>query len=580
MAGINSTVKIVDAMSPALKSINKALILVINSFEDMQSLSQEPMNVTNIEEARHELNQAAAAVRQLEENLNDAGKHTDDDVEKVDALTAALKKAAAVATTLGIARILGGVASRAIEYASDLTEVQNVVDVTFGNNSVVNDWAKTTLNAFGLNELSAKQYAGTMGAMLKSSGLAGDAVEVMSMKITELAGDMASFYNLDADEAFTKIRSGISGETEPLKQLGINMSVANLEAFALAEGIEKSYDSMSQAEQVILRYQYLLQAAADSQGDFARTSGSYANQVKLLQENWLQLTGKIANNSIPVLAQILQYLNNILSKIDEYAPALETVAISIGVVVLAIASYESGVLLAAHAQEIFNIALNNCPLLIVLTLITLLVAALAQWVQKVGSLEVAWMILCDSIQTKTQMLGVGVLEILQEMVNGAIDIINNFIEALNYIPGVSLDLVEHVTFADSELLAAEASHQARLENIDDKRIELGLNSAANGLTNGLDAFMGADATSKIMSDINGIASDTSSISDSLEITEEDLKYLRDIAEQESINRFTTAEIKIDMQNNNNISSDMDIDGIVSSLEDKLYESMMTAAEGV
>ena len=116
-----------------------------------------------------------------------------------------------------------------IDYASDLAEVQNVVDVTFGSaTEAINSWSKECLAAYGMNEVSAKRYAGTIGAMLKSSGLAGDAIVDMSKDMVGLAGDMASFYNLDLETAFEKIRSGISGETEPLKQLGINMSVATL----------------------------------------------------------------------------------------------------------------------------------------------------------------------------------------------------------------------------------------------------------------------------------------------------------------------------------------------------------------
>ena len=110
---------------------------------------------------------------------------------------------------------------------------------------------------------------------------------------------MASFYNLDIETAFEKIRSGISGETEPLKQLGINMSVANLEAYALAQGIETSYNSMTQAEQVMLRYNYLMSVTADAQGDFARTSGTWANQTRLLSENWKRFTGVLAEQLLP-----------------------------------------------------------------------------------------------------------------------------------------------------------------------------------------------------------------------------------------------------------------------------------------
>ena len=161
-----------------------------------------------------------------------------------------------------------------IELGSDLSEVQNVVDVTFGSMAEdVNQFAKTAITQLGLSETSAKQYTSTMGAMLKSMGLTTKEALTMSKTITSLSADMASFYNLDPEVAFEKIRSGISGETEPLKQLGINMSVANLQAYAMAQGISKAYSKMTQQEQALLRYNYLLSVTADAQGDFARTSG-------------------------------------------------------------------------------------------------------------------------------------------------------------------------------------------------------------------------------------------------------------------------------------------------------------------
>ena len=112
-----------------------------------------------------------------------------------------------------------------------------------------------------------------MMAMLNSSGVAQDAAAEMSTTLAGLAGDLASFYNIDTDEAFRKIRSGIAGEIEPLRQLGINLSVANLQSYALSQGITASWQSMTQAEQVMLRYNYLMQATSAQQGDFARTSG-------------------------------------------------------------------------------------------------------------------------------------------------------------------------------------------------------------------------------------------------------------------------------------------------------------------
>lgn len=204
-----------------------------------------------------------------------------------------------------------------MELASNLTEVQNVVDVTFGAMaSDINSWSKNILQGFGLSELSAKKYSSTLGAMMKSSGLAGVQMEGMSKKLTELSADMASFYNMSNDEAYEKIRSGISGETEPLKQLGVNMSVANMEAYALTQGIKKQYSEMNQAQQTLLRYNYLLSVTKDAQGDFARTSGSWANQIKLLGEQWNIFKGSMGAGFINILAPIVRGLNFLIAKLQ------------------------------------------------------------------------------------------------------------------------------------------------------------------------------------------------------------------------------------------------------------------------
>lgn len=203
-----------------------------------------------------------------------------------------------------------------IELGSDLAEVQNVVDVTFGSMSEsVNKFARDALEQFGLSETSAKKYTSTLGAMLKSMGFTTSAAADMSMEMTGLAADMASFYNLDTDAAFEKIRSGISGETEPLKQLGINLSVANLEAYALSQGMTTAYSAMSQQEQALLRYNYLLSVTADAQGDFARTSDGWANQVRVLTERFNALKAAIGKGLIAVLTPVVRALNNLLAKI-------------------------------------------------------------------------------------------------------------------------------------------------------------------------------------------------------------------------------------------------------------------------
>ena len=240
----------------------------------------------------------------------------------------------------------------AIGVASDLNEVQNVVDTTFGTEGAirVNEWARNAAEAFGESELQAKQFTSTLGAMFKSMGVGQADLEEMSMSLAGLAGDMASFYNLDPTEAFEKLRSGISGETEPLKQLGINMSVANLEAFAMAEGITKSYQEMTQAEQATLRYQYIMSATADAQGDFADTSDSLANQQRILQLEIQTLAAEIGQDLMPIAQEILTIARDGIQWISENKDALEGLAAAAGVAATAYGVWKA----TLKAEELYD----------------------------------------------------------------------------------------------------------------------------------------------------------------------------------------------------------------------------------
>ena len=203
-----------------------------------------------------------------------------------------------------------------IAAASSLEETKNVVDTVFGDNaSQIYRWAEAAQSAFGLTQTQALRYTSTLGAMMKSSGLAQNEITEMSTALAGLAADMASFYNMDFDTAFDKIRSGISGETEPLKQLGINLSVANLEAFALAQGIKKAYSEMSQAEQVALRYQYIMQATADAQGDFARTADGYANSARRIETAWESIKTAIGSTLLDFVAPLQAALADMLESL-------------------------------------------------------------------------------------------------------------------------------------------------------------------------------------------------------------------------------------------------------------------------
>ena len=633
MALIKSQLVLTDNMTAPLRGINKALSLVINSFESMQNASGRSIDTSALQNAREELARANRALDELEQQT----KSTDSAFGKL-------------AKTIGLAALAYtalDVIKTGIDYASDLAEVQNVVDVTFGSSAAaIDSWSKECINAYGLNEVSAKRYAGTMGAMLKSSGLAGDAIVGMSQDMVGLAGDMASFYNLDLETAFEKIRSGISGETEPLKQLGINMSVANLEAYALSQGITKSYNSMTQAEQVMLRYNYLMNATADAQGDFARTSDSWANQTRLLSENWTMFTGVLAEQLLPVLTSVVSGLNSFITMLannaDTVSAVLMGLAVTVGILAVAWAVHAAAQWLAVAANRALVVSLLTNPILWIAILIGVLVAMIYKWIQSVGGLTNAWNIcklaimvawnaiklaffvgvywvidLVDKLKLCWQKAGVAianfmgdmkvaVLTILQNMINGAIDIINKFINVLNKIPGVNISAIEHVTFATTAAAENEAAKSARAEDLAAYEQELadakaGRDAYIDSLQAELDSSVGAlsaayaqgkaeaaanssteqDLMAGLSADTASIADSTGSAASSLKETTEDLKYMRDLAEQEAINRFTTAEVKIDMTGmTNRIDSDMDLDGVLTTFTTGFAEALEIAAEGV
>ena len=633
MALIKSQLVLTDGMTGPLKSINKAMNIVLNSFEAMQDASGRAIDTAPIQEAREELARASAAMDQLEDHTN---KSTD-----------AFSRLAKAIGLVMIARKALDTIKTGIDYASDLAEVQNVVDVTFGSaTEAINSWSKECLAAYGMNEVSAKRYAGTIGAMLKSSGLAGDAIVDMPKDMVGLAGDMASFYNLDLETAFEKIRSGISGETEPLKQLGINMSVANLEAYALSQGITTAYNEMSQAEQVMLRYNYLMSTTADAQGDFARTQDSYANQTRLLSESWLEFTGIMAEQLLPVLTTIVSWLNNIVAFLTENADMVSAVlvglATTVGILAVAWVVHAAAQWLAVAANQALIVSLLSNPILWIALIIGVLVAAMYRWIQSIGGVKNAWEIcklalivgwnavklafftgvywvidLVDKLKLCWQKAGVAianfmgdmkvsVLTILQNMINGAIDIINKFIGVLNKIPGVSIDAIEHVTFATTAAAENEAAKSARAADLAAYESELAsakagrdahIDSLKAELNSSVDALQAAYAQAKAdaaadssaeQTALDSIGADTAGINDSagsaaasLKETTEDLKYMRDLAEQEAINRFTTAEVKIDMTGmTNRIDSDMDLDGVLNTLTEGFAEALEVAAEGV
>ena len=275
-----------------------------------------PGNGTNVGSVYFDVN---LDNKDFRKNVQNEANYIDKSFSKV---TKSIAKGFAAAFTV---KAVVNFAKESINLGSDLAEVQNIVDTTFGSGAkVVNDFAKMAITSFGLTEKAAKQYTGTMGAMLKSMGLGTQRSQDMAISIAGLAGDLASFYNLDTDEAFNKIRSGIAGEVEPLRQIGVNLSVANIESYMWSKGVKKQYESMTEASRALWRYNYLMEVTADSQGDFVKTSHQWANQVRVLQSQWESFKASMGQSFILLLKPIVQWLNIVVAKLIQASQAFNS----------------------------------------------------------------------------------------------------------------------------------------------------------------------------------------------------------------------------------------------------------------
>ena len=212
-----------------------------------------------------------------------------------------------------------------IELGSNLTEVQNVVDVVFPTmNKKVNEFAQNAASTFGLSETMAKKFTGTFGAMANAFGFSEKESYKMSTALTGLAGDVASFYNISQDEAFTKLKSVFSGETETLKDLGIVMTQTALDQYALANGFGKTTSAMTEQEKVALRYAFVQQQLQNATGDFSRTSDQWANQIRILSLQFDSLKASIGQGLINLFLPIVKVINLVLGKLMTLANAFKS----------------------------------------------------------------------------------------------------------------------------------------------------------------------------------------------------------------------------------------------------------------
>jgi hypothetical protein len=230
-----------------------------------------------------------------------------------------------------------GMGAASIKLASDLEETNNKVSVAFGKSaSIIEDWSETSIEKMGMAAQTAKDSAALYGDMATGMGFTQSAAADMSIGLTQLAADMASFKNVQIEVAQTALAGVFTGETESLKRLGIVMTQANLDQFAMAQGINKTCQEMTQAELVNLRYQYILSVTGNAQGDFARTSGGAANQMRMAKEQAKELGAKFGQVLLPAAISVLQWVNKLLKSFIAMPDSQKKTIVTIALLVAAI----------------------------------------------------------------------------------------------------------------------------------------------------------------------------------------------------------------------------------------------------
>lgn len=318
---------------PFMEEIKRFQAQVKSEMDKIQDAMEDAfsdIDTSGIEDAlsdiRKESGKASDAMRKNMSSMQRSVRQNTDKMESAfGKAKSAIKSFISIAALVAAVKQLADFTGECLELGSDLTEVQNVVHVTFASmEEDVNQFAQNAIGQFGLSETMAKRYTGTFGAMAKAFGFTEDAAYEMSATLTGLAGDVASFYNITQDEAYTKLKSVFTGETESLKDLGIVMTQNALDAYALANGLGTTTAYMTEQEKVALRYRFVLDQLSLAQGDFANTSTSWANQCRILNLRIESIKASLGQGFINLFTPIIIQVNGLLSKIDLVAKAFRS----------------------------------------------------------------------------------------------------------------------------------------------------------------------------------------------------------------------------------------------------------------
>ena len=644
MATIKTTLRMYDSVSPVMGSMIKVMNTTISHFEALNRASSDAIDTDSIAQARNELARAEVAFNQIQQEIRRADeqqkKFNQDIRNGGSAADAMFSKIKSMAASMGVAFS----AKKVIELADTMTQTTARLDL-------MNDGLQTTEELQNKIMASANRsraaYQTTADAVAKMGVMAGDAFanndEIIAF--TELINKQFTIAGTSAagiDAAMLQLTQAMASGVLRGEELNSIFEQAPTIIQSIADYLDVpigNIRAMAQEGQITADIvKNAMFATADE------TNRKFESMPMTFAQVWTNLQNQLLQTFQPLIQMIgsaAQWISDNWATIE---PVLLAVAAAVGVLAVAFGVWKLVTLAQTIAQWALNSALLASPITWIVLAIAAVVGAIVYWINKIGGLRVAWLTVCNAIMTAWDWVKIGfftgvywviglwekmqlafktvatnianfmgdmkanVLMILQNMINGAIGIINDFISVLNKIPGVSIDAIAEVTFGTTAQMENEAAKSARNNELANYRSELEANAAARDAslnqmkadarqaTADRQAEIAAakvanavdDSATTLGNSLEGVyqntgdtAANTGSMADSMDISGEDLKYLRDIAEKDAINRYIIVDgITVTNNNTNNISSDMDIDGVMEKWNTDFTEILETAAEGV
>lgn len=631
MALIKSQLVLVDGMTAPLRSIHRAMNLALNSFESMQTASGRAVDTRSFQTAREELARMGAQLEEVENQTRRTGGAAESMKSKF------MHAAAAVGAALSIKNIIG------LADAMTQTEARlNLITGDLEKTAALQDQIMTSANRSRASYQSTADAVAKMGIMAKDAFNNTDELvaftELINKQFT-IAGASVASQEAAMMQLTQAMASGVlrGEELNSIFEQAPTIIQTIADHLGVSVGEIRAMAAEGQITAQVVK-DAMLSSADEINAQFSAMPYTFSQVWTMMQNILLEAFGPL----IQVIGAGAQWIYENWAAIK---PVLVGVATAVAILTAAYLVHTAATWLQVEANRALIISLLSNPILWIAVAIGILVGMIYKWIQSVGGLRNAWnlctlalivgwnavklaffvgvywvMDLVAKLQLCWQKAGVAianfmgnmkvsVLTILQNMINGAIDLINKFIGLLNKLPGVNIEAIEHVTFAATAAAENEAAKAARAEELANFEAELAaakagrdahidslkteLNSSVSALqsanaqmkaeaaANNAAEQMALDGIGQDLSGPGGIKDSAGSAAASLKETTEDLKYMRDLAEQEAINRFTTAEVKIDMSGmTNRIDSDMDLDGVLNTLTEGFAEALEVAAEGV